>query len=359
MSFLNQNLTFDYSPLPNYSDVELGLAANPRKWAITGVAGFIGSNILERLLMLDQFVVGLDNFVTGHEFNLEQVRLVVGSKRWSRFRLLRADICDLESCRMACNGTDIVLHHAALGSVPRSLKDPIATNQCNIGGFLNMLVAAKDTKVQRFVYAASSSTYGDCSDLPKQEDRIGRPLSPYAVTKLVNELYADVFAKSYGLGTVGLRYFNVFGPRQDPNGEYAAVIPVWISKLLQGAPVQINGDGNTSRDFCYIRNVIQANILAGTTNNPEALNQVFNIAVGNRTSLMELFNFLRARVAKVNPEIMLMAPDFKPFRPGDVLHSQADITKARTLLGYDPTHSVFEGLEESLDWYIDSRNRIF
>jgi UDP-N-acetylglucosamine 4-epimerase len=317
------------------------------------VAGFIGSNLLERLLMLNQTVVGVDNFSTGHAHNLNQVKAIVGSERWARFRFLSADIRDLEACRHACEGIDIILHQAALGSVPRSIQNPILTNQSNIDGFLNMLVVAKDAGVQRFIYAASSSTYGDHPGLPKREDIIGRPLSPYAVTKYVNELYADVFSRNYGLQTIGLRYFNVFGRRQDPHGEYAAVIPRWISSLLQSKPIFINGDGSTTRDFCYVDNAVQANILAGTVDNEVALNQVYNIAVGDRTSLLDLFEFLRDKVADRVPAVRSLAPEFRPFRPGDVRHSQADIDKARELLGYEPTHRVFEGLAEAMAWYVD------
>ena len=265
------------------------LQGSPRTWLVTGVAGFIGSNLLEQLLRLDQTVVGLDNFSTGKQRNLDEVKALVGADRWARFRLVEGDICELEACRVVCRGVDYVLHQAALGSVPRSLEDPIATNANNVTGFLNMLVAARDAGVQRFVYAASSSTYGDHPALPKIEERIGRPLSPYAVTKYVNELYADVFARCYGLQTVGLRYFNIFGPRQDPDGAYAAVIPKWVSSLLRGEPVYINGTGETSRDFCYVNNAIQANLLAATVERVEAIDQVYNVAVNARTSLLELF----------------------------------------------------------------------
>ena len=325
---------------------------------MTGVAGFIGSNLLERLLALGQRVVGLDNFSTGQKRNLAQVESIVGVSRWSQFRFMLADIQDIEACRQACEGVDIVLHQAALGSVPRSIQNPIATNQSNVDGFLNMLVAARDAGVQRFVYAASSSSYGDLLDLPKREDVIGRPLSPYAVTKIVNELYADVFSHAYGLQSVGLRYFNVFGPRQNPNGEYAAVIPRWISALIEGKSVIINGDGSTTRDFCYVDNAVQANILAGIVENEAALNQVYNIAVGDRTSLLDLFEFLRVKIGERNPGALALAPEFKPFRPGDVRHSQADISKARQLLGYEPTHRVFDGLAEAMLWYIDNRQTI-
>jgi UDP-N-acetylglucosamine 4-epimerase len=325
---------------------------------VTGVAGFIGSNLLERLLALGQRVVGLDNFSTGQKRNLSQVESIVGVSRWSQFRFMLADIQDIEACRQACEGVDIVLHQAALGSVPRSIQNPIATNQSNVDGFLNMLVAAKDAGVQRFVYAASSSSYGDHPDLPKREDIIGRPLSPYAVTKIVNEMYADVFSRTYGLQSIGLRYFNVFGRRQNPNGEYAAVIPRWISALMEGKPVIINGDGSTTRDFCYVDNAVQANILAGMVENEAAINRVYNIAVGNRTSLLDLFEFLRVKIGERNPCALALAPDFRSFRPGDVRHSQADISKARQLLGYEPTHGVFDGLSEAMVWYADNLQAI-
>jgi len=337
-----------------YLKIENILRRQPRTWLITGVAGFIGSNLLERLLMLDQRVVGVDNFSTGQKRNLEQVESCVGASRWSQFRFLSADIRDLDSCRKACYGVDIILHQAALGSVPRSIQDPIATNQSNVDGFLNMLVAAKDASVHRFVYAASSSTYGDHPGLPKREETIGRPLSPYAVTKYVNELYADVFSRSYGLQSIGLRYFNVFGRRQNPNGEYAAVIPRWISTLMESKPIFINGDGSTTRDFCYVDNAVQANILAGVVEDDAALNQVFNIAVGDRTSLLDLFDFMRDKIAERNSVVRSLAPEFRPFRSGDVQHSQADISKARQLLGYEPTHRVFEGLSEAMAWYVDN-----
>jgi len=343
------------NPVSRFSEVESILTVAPRTWLVTGVAGFIGSNLLERLLMLGQRVVGMDNFSTGQESNLVQVESIVGANCWSQFRFLSTDIRDLESCRHACEGVDIILHQAALGSVPRSIQNPIGTNQSNVDGFLNMLVAAKDAGVRRFVYAASSSTYGDHPGLPKREDIIGRPLSPYAVTKFVNELYADVFGRSYGLQSIGLRYFNVFGRRQNPNGEYAAVIPRWISTLMEGKPVFINGDGSTTRDFCYVDNAVQANILAGMVENEAALNQVYNIAVGDRTSLLDLFEFLRAKIGEQEPEFLALVPEFRPFRPGDVRHSQADISKARQLLGYEPTHRVFEGLSEAMTWYLESR----
>jgi UDP-N-acetylglucosamine 4-epimerase len=319
---------------------------------VTGVAGFIGSNLLEQLLQNDQYVVGLDNFATGYRHNLDDVREMVTPEQWSRFRFFESDIRDLAACHTACAGVDIVLHQAALGSVPRSVEDPIASNQTNVDGFLNMLVASRDAGVKRFVYAASSATYGDHPGLPKVEDEIGKPLSPYAVTKHVNELYAYVFEKNYGISTIGLRYFNVFGRRQDPNGAYAAVIPAWVGSLLEDRPLKIFGDGETSRDFCYIDNVVQANVLAATTESIEATAQVYNVAVGGRTTLNELFQWIRTGLSSHRPELVNIEPIYADFRPGDVRHSQADISKAVNLLGYQPTHSVEAGLQEALDWYV-------
>jgi UDP-N-acetylglucosamine 4-epimerase len=326
------------------------LPRDPRTWLVTGVAGFIGSNLLETLLRLDQRVVGLDNFATGHRRNLDEVRGLVSPEQWARFTFHEGDIRNLDECRRACEGVDHVLHQAALGSVPRSLEDPIATNSVNIDGFLNMLVAGRDAKVQSFTYAASSSTYGDHPGLPKVEDRIGKPLSPYAVTKYVNELYADVFARSYGFASIGLRYFNVFGRRQDPEGAYAAVIPKWTAAMIRGEEVFINGDGETSRDFCYVENAVQANLLAATAGE-SALNQVYNVAVGGRTTLSQLFGFLREALSdqKVSYD---KPPVLRDFRGGDVRHSQADITKAQTLLGYRPAFDIRNGLHEAMAWYV-------
>lgn len=340
--------------MSSLQDLQARLRAQPKTWLVTGVAGFIGSNLLEALLKLDQRVVGLDNFATGHAANLSQVQALVSAEQWQRFTFHQADITDLVACQRAVAGVDYVLHQAALGSVPRSLEDPIATNHANISGFLNMLVASRDAGVARFVYAASSSTYGDHPGLPKVEHAIGRPLSPYAVTKYVNELYADVFARCYGLQTMGLRYFNVFGPRQDPNGAYAAVIPKWYGALLRGETVLINGDGETSRDFCYIENVVQANLLAATTSTAEALNQVYNIALGDRTTLNELFALIRERVARQRPDVLQAQAEYRPFRNGDVRHSQADISKIVTLLGYQPTHRVADGLDQATAYYLAS-----
>jgi len=332
-----------------YEEVTTRLQAEPKVWLVTGCAGFIGSNLLEALLRLGQTVVGLDNFATGHQYNLDEVQQAVGPQLWSRFSFIEGDIRDLETCQKAVSGVDYVLHQAALGSVPRSLNDPITSNSVNVGGFLNMLVAARDAKVKAFVYAASSSTYGDHEALPKVEDRIGKPLSPYAVTKYVNELYADVFTRAYGFGSVGLRYFNVFGKRQDPNGAYAAVIPKWISAMIKGEDVVVNGDGETSRDFCFIDNVVQANILAALAQ-PKGINQVYNVAYNARTSLNELFDYL-AKALGNNGIVYDKPPVHADFRAGDVRHSQADISKARELLGYEPMHNIVQGLEVAMPWY--------
>lgn len=329
------------------------LAQRPLRWLVTGSAGFIGSHLLETLLNMGQEVVSVDNFATGHWRNLEEVQCAVGEAAWSRHVFLEGDISDLDVCRKACTNVDIVLHQAALGSVPRSLADPLATNAANVTGFLNMLVAARDARVQRFVYAASSSTYGDSPTLPKVEEVIGRPLSPYAVTKYVNELYADVFARAYNLSVIGLRYFNVFGARQDPEGAYAAVIPRWVRSLLRGEAATINGDGETSRDFCYIANAVQANLLAGLVETEAAQNQVYNVAVGGRTTLNSLYEALRDMLAQHFPEVSGMQPQYRDFRPGDVRHSQAEIAKAQRLLGYAPTHDVRAGLAAALPWYIE------
>ncbi|MBI5626770.1 MAG: NAD-dependent epimerase/dehydratase family protein [Nitrosomonadales bacterium] len=388
-----------------YDQLKTRLAAKPHAWLITGVAGFIGSNLLETLLKLNQRVVGLDNFATGHQHNLDEVQSLVSAEQWTNFNFIQGDIRNLDDCRRAMHFTpphknssprpqtgeglgergvlgggdtqssvpspqsyavDFVLHQAALGSVPRSVENPIATNETNITGFLNMLVAARDAKVKRFVYAASSSTYGDHPGLPKVEDKIGKPLSPYAVTKYVNELYADVFARTYGFNTIGLRYFNVFGPRQDPNGAYAAVIPKWIASMIKGEPVYINGDGETSRDFCFIENVRQINLLATTVRSPrpqageglgesvegDPTNQVYNVAVGDRTTLNQLYEQLRLNLLTSYPHLQDAKPVYRDFRAGDVRHSLADISKAATLLGYQPTHRIGEGLKVAMEWYV-------
>jgi len=336
----------------DYTVLRERLKGSSRRWLITGVAGFIGSNLLETLLRLDQEVVGLDNFSTGHGHNLDSVSKNVTRDQWKRFHMITGDIRELGRCREACADVDYVLHQAALGSVPRSIEDPLRTNDSNINGFLNMLVCARDAEVRRFVYAASSSTYGDHPGLPKVEDVIGKPLSPYAVTKYVNELYSSVFARCYGFKTIGLRYFNIFGRRQDPEGAYAAVIPKWIASMIKNEPVYVNGDGETSRDFCYIENAVQANLLAATTENPEAIDQVYNVAVGDRTNLNELVSMIRALLVPAFPHLSDFRPVYRDFRAGDVRHSLADISKAQGLLGYTPTHSINEGLREAMDWYV-------
>ena len=338
-----------------YEEVKKKIAAEPKIWAVTGVAGFIGSNLLEVLLSLDQTVVGLDNFSTGRQQNLEHVRSIVSPQQWQRFRLISGDICEITNCEKVCQGAEYVLHQAALGSVPRSLLDPVSTNAANVTGFLNMLVAARNAKVSRFVYAASSSTYGDHPLLPKVETVIGNPLSPYAVTKYVNELYAAVFARCYGFRTIGLRYFNVFGPRQDPDGAYAAVIPKWISSIISESDVLINGDGETSRDFCYIDNAVQANIIAATIERNEALDQIYNIALGERTSLNELFSEIRSLLLSNRPNLRNVDAKYGPERAGDVRHSQADISKARALLNYEPSVKASEGLKRTVLWYLQNR----
>jgi UDP-N-acetylglucosamine 4-epimerase len=334
-----------------YEQVQNQLAAAPRVWLVTGVAGFIGSNLLEALLRLNQTVVGLDNFATGHRRNLEEVRAAMTPAQWARFTFLEGDIREPQTCQRACRGVDFVLHQAALGSVPRSLADPLTAAQVNVDGTLHMLVAARDARVKRFVYASSSSVYGDHPVLPKVEEEIGRPLSPYAATKLTNEIFADVFARCYQLEVIGLRYFNVFGPRQDPEGPYAAVIPKWIAALLQGEPVPINGDGETSRDFCYVANVAQVNLLAAATLNPKAVNRVYNVALRERTTLNELFRLIRDLLAADHPELRDCQPVYRDFRAGDVRHSLADISLAQQLLGYAPTHRLAEGLQAALGWY--------
>ncbi len=340
--------------MPDYDQLRDSLAANPRVWLITGVSGFIGSHLLESLLKLNQTVVGLDNFSTGHARNLEAVKALVGPAAWDRFRLHEGDIRDFELCGVACRGADIVLHHAALGSVPRSLEDPRGCHEINVTGFVNTLIAARQAGVRRFVFASSSAVYGDSPELPKIEEKIGRPLSPYAASKWMNEIYADVLCRSDPPTFVGLRYFNVFGPRQDPDGAYAAVIPRWIASLLAGEPVFINGDGETSRDFCYVQNVVQANLLAATTQNTEALNQVYNIAIGERTTLNELFQMLKTSLAITEPRVAGTQPVHREFRAGDVRHSLADIAKASRLLAYKPAFRIQEGLDLAMEWYVQN-----
>lgn len=353
-----------------FSQLQTRLQTGPHTWLVTGVAGFIGSNLLEVLLKLNQRVVGLDNFATGHQLNLDEVQTLVSPAQWANFSFINGDIRHLPDCQKACAGVDYVLHQAALGSVPRSLADPITTNATNISGFLNMLLAARDANVKSFTYAASSSTYGDHPGLPKVEDTIGKPLSPYAVTKYVNEVYADVFARCYGFNTIGLRYFNVFGPRQDPNGAYAAVIPKWISSMIKNEPIYINGDGETSRDFCYVANAVQANLLAATVSDGSVIaspdpviasearqtmtsvNQVYNVAVGDRTTLNELYAQLRLNLLPRYPHLQGTQPVYRDFRDGDVRHSLADISKAAKLLGYQSTHHLGDGLQVSMGWYM-------
>lgn len=332
-----------------YQHITDELKRVPRKWLVTGCAGFIGSNLIETLLQLDQEVVGLDDFSTGYQRNLDEVQAAISDAQWQRFTFIEGDIRDLDTCERACAGVHHVLHQAALGSVPRSLKDPITTNAVNVSGFVNVMVAARDAQVKSFTYAASSSTYGDHPDLPKVESKIGNPLSPYAVTKYVNEVYADVFARSYGFGSTGLRYFNVFGKRQDPDGAYAAVIPKWIAQMIKGEDVVVNGDGETSRDFCFVENAVQANLLAALSQ-PEGVNQVYNVAVNARTSLNELFAHLAAQLKQHGIDYD-RPPVYADFRAGDVRHSQADISKAHTHLGYEPGHNILQGLEVAMPWY--------
>jgi len=338
--------------MSRFEEVKKELRDNPKTWLITGVAGFIGSNLLESLLLLGQTVKGLDNFSTGHQHNLDHVKNSVSTEQWDGFTFFKGDMRDLDTCHQVCSGVDYVLHEAALGSVPRSLEDPILTNQNNIDGFLNMLVASRDANVKRFVYAASSSTYGDHPGLPKVEDKIGNPLSPYAVTKYVNELYASVFTRCYDFKCIGLRYFNIFGRRQDPEGAYAAVIPKWVKDMINNETVFINGTGETSRDFCYIDNTIQMNILAATGPD-DAADEVYNVAVGDRTNLNELYESIRALLEPKFPHLKGAQPEYRDFRAGDVLHSLADISKAQEKLGYEPTHRIGEGLKEAMDWYVE------
>jgi UDP-N-acetylglucosamine/UDP-N-acetylgalactosamine 4-epimerase len=327
------------------------LAGKPSRWLVTGAAGFIGSNLVETLLKAGQQVVGLDNFSTGHRRNLEEVSRLAPDAFGDRFKMIEADIRDRGACDAAVDGVDYVLHQAALGSVPRSLADPLTSHDVNVTGFVNMLDSARRAGVRRFIYAASSSTYGDSPDLPKREDRIGAPLSPYAATKLADEIYAGVYAKSYGFKTTGLRYFNVFGPRQDPNGAYAAVIPKWTAAMIRQDQVTINGDGQTSRDFCFVANAVQANIRAALAPD-EAQGEVYNVAVGQRTTLLELFDLIRDSLGNHQVHYSL-EPALADFRPGDVRHSLADIGKAQRLLGYAPTHTVAEGMKTAVPWYLE------
>ncbi|CAH7388582.1 UDP-N-acetylglucosamine 4-epimerase [Vibrio chagasii] len=360
---MTQNLTAPLPPqqLPHtentmtkYEQIQQELLESPKTWLVTGVAGFIGSNLLEKLLKLNQTVVGLDNFATGHEHNLDEVKGLVSEAQWGRFTFIGGDIRDPKACQQAVQGVDYVLHQAALGSVPRSIADPLTTNAANITGFLNMLDAARQEEVKSFTYAASSSTYGDHPALPKVEENIGNPLSPYAVTKYVNELYASVFARTYNFKAIGLRYFNVFGPRQDPNGAYAAVIPKWTDAMISKEKIYINGDGETSRDFCYIDNVVQMNILAARAAE-QVKNNVYNVAVGDRTSLTELYREIRLSLVNYGIDTE-HEPIYRDFRAGDVRHSQANINKSVNLLGYKPTHKISEGIELAVKWYISSGN---
>jgi len=337
--------------MSRYNEIKSQLQESPKKWLVTGVAGFIGSNLLETLLQLNQTVVGLDSFATGHQHNLDEVQSQVSNEQWANFTFIKGDIRNFDYCQKAVKGADYILHQAALGSVPRSIADPILTNSANITGFVNMLTAAKEEQVSTFVYAASSSTYGDHPALPKVEENIGKPLSPYAVTKYVNELYADVFNKTYGLNATGLRYFNVFGKRQDPDGAYAAVIPKWTAAMIDNQDLFINGDGETSRDFCFVENAVQANILAATADEA-GKNQIYNVALGDRTSLNTLFDSLKVAL-KANGVNYEKSSIYRDFRAGDVLHSQADISKARNLLGFEPEFKIQQGIDKAMPWYIN------
>jgi len=323
-------------------------------WLITGAAGFIGSNILEQLLKLNQTVIGMDNLSTGNLYNIDIALSKVSQHQSKRFNFIQGDISDISNCQTCCEGVDIVLHQAALGSVKLSLEDPISSHRSNVDGFVNMLIAARDTKVKRFIYASSSAVYGDANQLPVMEENTGNPISPYAATKLTNEIYANVFARCYGLECIGLRYFNIYGPRQDPNGPYAAVIPKWIASLLHGEAVYIYGDGNTTRDFCYIDDVIQANLLAATVNNDEAIGEVFNIALGESISLNQLFYLISDIIKTEKPKLTISNPVYSDFRPGDVRHSLSDISKAKKYLDYRPTHTVRDGLKEYIHWFVEN-----
>ena len=344
-------MKFDHPGMATYEQVQQRIRATPRTWLVTGAAGFIGSHLLETLLKLEQRVVGLDNFSTGNRSNLEQVKQAVAEGQWKNLRFVEGDIRALDACRRACRSVDLVLHQAALGSVPRSIADPFATHDSNITGFLNMLAAAHGAGVARFVYAGSSATYGDHPGLPRVESEIGRPLSPYAVSKYVNELYAGTFARCYGFDSIGLRYFNVFGSRQEPTGAYAAVIPKWVAGMIRNEPVHINGDGETARDFCHVDNAVQANLLAALADDPAAVNQVYNVALGEKTSLNELFELIRSLLEPRYPHLRNVRPRYREFRAGDVRFSQADIGKAKRLLGYRPLVRVGEGLARAVDWY--------
>lgn len=340
-----------------YEDLQVDLKNKPRTWMITGVAGFIGSNLLETLLKLDQNVIGIDNFATGFQRNLDQVAETVTPEQWGRFRFVEGDITERDDCLEACEGAEIILHQAAINSAPRSIDDPYTSHRVNVNGFITLFLAARDSGVKRFVYASSSTVYGDDERLPKVEENIGRPLSPYGATKQMGEQYAYILGKTYDFPSIGLRYFNVFGARQTFEGGYAAVIPTWITSMLRGKPVYINGDGSTSRDFCYIANAVQANLLAGTTANPDALNRAYNVAVGERTTLATLFDMLKSGLREREASLTDVQPVYRDFRAGDVPHSLADISKARNLLGYEPTHTITDGIDAALDWYCNYADR--
>jgi UDP-N-acetylglucosamine 4-epimerase len=335
----------------SYELLKQRLKAEPKSWLVSGVAGFIGSNLLEALLSLDQKVFGMDNFFSGHRENLKEVRSRVTSEQWAHFSFKEGDIRDLPACHQACPGVDYVLHQAAMCSVPASIADPLAAHHINVSGTLNLMLAARDSKVKAFVYASSSAVYGDSPGPAKSENDLSNPISPYGANKYMNELYGQVFARCYSLKTMGLRYFNVFGPRQDPNGAYAAVIPKWISALIKDEPVIIYGDGETTRDFCYVANVVQANLLAAVASSPGEGNPVYNVALNKSTSLNELFAALQKVLSHDYPHVKGIRPIYKAFRPGDIRESQADISRAQKFLGYDPTVGVEEGLSLAIDWY--------
>ncbi|MDD5716269.1 MAG: SDR family oxidoreductase [Sulfuricurvum sp.] len=340
--------------MTRYEQIKNSLQEEPKIWLVSGCAGFIGSNLAETLLKLGQKVIGLDNFSTGHRHNLDDIRMNVAEHEWNNFRFIEGDVADYDTCLEATAGVNIVLHQAALGSVPRSIDNPVNSNRSNVTGFLNLLTAAKENGARRFVYASSSSVYGDSAELPKVEERTGNLLSPYAVTKYANELYAGVFRRCYGMETIGLRYFNVFGRRQDPNGAYAAVIPKWVASLLKEEEVYINGDGETSRDFTYIDNVVQANILAGTTTNEAAFGTVFNTAVGGRLTLNDLYRSISERLETNREGFISKAPIYRDFRAGDIRHSNANIDKIQSILDFHPTHNINSGMDECIRWYIDN-----
>jgi len=335
-----------------YDEVRGRIQAVPRRWLVTGAAGFIGSHLVEQLLALEQKVVGLDNFSTGKRENLELVRRAAGEARWKNFRFVEGDIRSLDVCNGACASVDVVLHQAGLGSVPRSIDKPLRTHDSNVNGFLNILLAARDAGARRLVYASSSAVYGDSPALPKLESEIGRAMSPYGLSKRINELYADVFAACYGFESVGMRYFNVFGPRQDPDGPYASVIPAWLGALLRGETAYINGDGAAARDYCHVDNVVQANLLAATVEDPQALGQSYNVAVGEQTTLTELFDIMRAQLAERLPHLRNARAVHRAPRRGDMLLSRADIGKAARLLGYRPAFDLRSGLAQTIDWYM-------